>query len=99
MVKSELCAFVLRFQIEYIPAAKLTSKALPHNMNKFLIFLASFTLVNMIDMAQASTTKTASISADQFIANYSKAYTDLGLGGEMDLSYQKQIQSFLIFFT
>jgi len=64
-------------------------------MNKFWIFLASFTLVNMTDMAQASTTKTESISVEQFIANYSKAYTDLGLGGEMDLSYQKQIQSFL----
>jgi len=55
-------------------------------MNKFLILLASFTLVNMTDMAQASTTKTASISVEQFFANYSKAYTDLGLGGEMDLS-------------
>lgn len=32
---------------------------------------------------------------DQLIANYSKGYTDLGLGGELDLSYQKQITLYL----
>ncbi|MBY0573770.1 MAG: DUF885 domain-containing protein [Undibacterium sp.] len=32
---------------------------------------------------------------DQFIANYSKTYVRLGLDGEMDLSYQKQIKLFL----
>lgn len=32
---------------------------------------------------------------DRFIANYSKTYTALGLGGEIDLSYRKQITLYL----
>jgi uncharacterized protein (DUF885 family) len=64
-------------------------------MKKILTILASFILVNMTDMAQASTTKPVTKIVEQFIAHYSKGYTDLGLGGEMDLSYQKQIQGFL----
>ena len=32
---------------------------------------------------------------DRFIANYRTTYTALGLGGEMDLSYQKQISLYL----
>lgn len=60
-------------------------------MKKISTILASYLIISSVNMAQASTTT----PIEQFIANYSKGYAELGLGGEMDLSYQKQIQLFL----
>ncbi|MBT9494747.1 MAG: DUF885 domain-containing protein [Paucibacter sp.] len=59
-------------------------------MNKISTLFAGLCLA--ASLAQADTAQTP---VAQFIANYSKAHQELGLGGEMELSYVKNIQHLL----
>jgi uncharacterized protein (DUF885 family) len=60
-------------------------------MKKLLRFVSVLPLFATINTVSAAN----KLSVDQYIANYSKSYIALGLGGEMDLSYQKQIGKLL----
>nr|WP_314860954.1 hypothetical protein [uncultured Undibacterium sp.] len=60
-------------------------------MKKILQFISVLPLFAIINTVSAAN----KLSVDQYIANYSKSYIALGLGGEMDLSYQKQIGKIL----
>jgi uncharacterized protein (DUF885 family) len=58
-------------------------------MTKLSVLLAGLSLAGLFASAGAAA---ASSPADQFIAAYGKAFTQLGLGEEMELSYVKNIR-------
>jgi uncharacterized protein (DUF885 family) len=58
-------------------------------MRKLSAMIAGLCLTGFLSHSLAATAN----ATQQFIDSYSKTYTDLGLGGEMDLSYVKNIQS------
>ncbi len=60
-------------------------------MKKTRSKIAMLILIGVATNAQADNSKRIA----QFISDYSKTYVQLGLGGEMDLSYQTQIKRFL----
>jgi uncharacterized protein (DUF885 family) len=62
----------------------------PHSMNKISALFAGLCLAASLAHAD-----TADTPAEQLIANYSKAHQELGLGGEMALSYVTNIQHLL----
>ncbi len=57
-------------------------------MKKLSALVAGLCLAGFVSSAGAATTN----PIDQFIAAYSKAYTELGLGEDMELSYVKNIE-------
>ena len=58
------------------------------NVTNLLTLVAGLCLAGVLASARAATAS----PVDQFIDTYSKAYTALGLGGEMELSYLKNIR-------
>jgi len=66
---------------------------MPNNlpMKKTRSMLALLLLASFASNAHANDSQ----RIDRYIADYSKTYVQLGLGGEMDLSYQKQINNLL----